>query len=332
MKGNLLHVTRLDTIKMGAEQSCIVSIKEGALQDPVRKMSGGKIIRHDQYVRELFLPIGVKSIMLDELNGNVIIELSAKILGEKYPELINKNNSEEVLDNLSCEAVEFNTKVLLESAWCGRVDIVDDLKVQGQAADYFDALYICGSSNKYAVSLFPKESILFQNKSKSVNESIIFYDKHVQVQRDPNSHLIDPEVFKSVLRVEQRISRFAKIRDTFRLPKHNPPMLTDILESSYLHNLEMLQKLKLVTPESMQLYPEGMRFDQIVKMKGMEQILTELNFDMNKTKMYIERHVRGNINSYLTKYRALRTSMLSESTGIEPKHLISEIEELLQAA
>jgi hypothetical protein len=212
------------------------------------------------------------------------------------------------------------------------VDIVDDLVVERDPSDYISAFSISGASNRYKIIQYGQNGVLFKNKAKTFHESMMIYDKSIEMQR--NTHLlqwIDPEVFRNMLRVEQRVSRFRPLREKFRLPD-GKPMFKDILNSTFLHNFEMYKKLRMTPPDLDELYPSSMKLNQIEKIEGRKRLIAMLDYDMDKIRIFLQTHVKGNISAYMQRYRALRASMLSEKTGIEPEHLIAEIGELLKVA
>lgn len=331
MPGDLRHTTRVDTVKMIADRNCVNYIKAEALLDDEKRTSGNQTLRHIRPLNPTVLPYGVKSVELDIQNDSVVVEFSSKILKEKYPECINRNTVEEALTNLSCDAIQFNTIRLLENARCGRIDVTDDLRVTHDVPDYVAALSICGACNRFEIIPYSRESILFRNKAKSFHESISFYGKFEEIQNDPICEWIGSYIFRNVLRAEQRIISFRKIREKFKLPDGDP-MFQDILESTYLHNFEMFQKLKMTIPDLVELYPEGISLNQIEKTEGRKRIVAMFDYDVNKLRAFLQWRVKGNIRAYLKIYKAIRTEMLSENAGLEPEHLISEIGKLLRAA
>jgi hypothetical protein len=174
-----------------------------------------------------------------------IWEISAKLLGKSYKDLIYSGNIDMVIGKinssgiLKVKPVEFMDSVVVISA-----DITRDIPCQ-DVSEVLDALSVCAISKNYTRTLYEhggiKETVLFSRKSKP-KRSVSFYDKQKELKLPKNKSLralIYPDTFKGILRMECRFKHIDEFRDVFGpLGKNKFPYLKDLLCHSanpYVH-------------------------------------------------------------------------------------------------
>lgn len=203
-----------------------------------------------------------------------IIKISAKILNEKYHELINKNNISRVIENInSIGIIEIDESEFLENSHILSVDITKDLLVPEDKKEIFNLVQILTHDKKY-YSGEKTAYCSFNSKNKRRGERVIIYDKYKELLRKNNAELIQKiniERFKNILRVEAQLSRSTAIKKhlAFCMTKDNKLPLNRLLDVSHLRIIAILNKI-IPVKVNKQLFSNVTREDE--KCKPMEYI------------------------------------------------------------
>jgi hypothetical protein len=152
------------------------------------------------------------------------IGFSAKILGRRYPELINKNNIRECLYLLTseypiCEEIDIEN-VLLE-AKCNRLEVTQDLKLDLQKPDFQNINNLVVDTKKWK-TLTGNNGFVKKNGfgvMRSKGESIILYGKGTEMNLKKNAAFVTENqldgIFDGMTRVEAKLNNRKAIRDRF---------------------------------------------------------------------------------------------------------------------
>jgi hypothetical protein len=308
-----------------------------------------KTMEGDLLSRKLVLSkqsyLGLKNIELFYLGKDTIaegvIELSAKILKQNYYDLINKNTIEQVVDNLnSYNFVKFNKYRFLDTAEVCRADVTENLKVSKAIEEYISLLQTCNINYKYRVEKYRNEAIVFKKNVLSYKERMIFYDKYKELLRDTvEAKLLDIEKFRNVLRCENNITSFERLRKNFDL-QGEKIFFKDLLESKKQVNYETFSKIisgnnDLLMKMNSEEF-QKMTLWQIEKRLGQEFIIASFDFDLNKVFEFLKSKNKSRPQAYncFRQYKRVWQEMRMKTQGITDRfdEAIEEIKELLRVA
>jgi DNA-binding phage protein len=332
---------KLDTVKFKVDNQSIDSIDlYNYWRKPLHK---GDVYYDTSYSINPNL-LGLKSIQHQPDKDKTIIEISAKILGLKYGELININTIEESIKRINdTNLINLNINKALDSAMLLRCDATENLRVSKDVQEYLDHAHRLRVNTKYQVDEYkmPKNSgVVFKGKQSSFRERQIMYDKFKDmVYNKSNQELRQimtyPQIekhFKGVLRVESNFASLAKIREYM-----STDSLVKALESNSNPNLRILDKItsKVEMPELFNMY-DDLALRDVERRIGREGIIKHLKYDMGLINKYLSTKVKGNISRYKASYRDILYEMLQskDDTNQPGKKdiYIEEIRQLLKAS
>jgi hypothetical protein len=297
-----------------------------------------QILKQKRVLSSDYKVIGLKNI--EVTTNNLLIELSAKILKENYYEGINKNTVSQMVDNINgCKSIKLNTNKFLDSAKVLRCDVTDNLKVKNNVNDYLSLLNTYKVNSDYLVSFYNRKagsSIVFDRNVKSYKERLTLYDKEKEIYRDKELiKLFDQEAlnrFNNVLRCEQNIVSFSKIREKLHI---NSIDLKDVLNSKELVNYNTFTN---ITKENKALTLFNSYKDKdlkyIIRLYGMRFFIELFEYDFSLIKQLIREHYNGNACSYWYKnFAILMREMKQEKKNYNSAmEAINEISDLLKVA
>lgn len=135
----------------------------------------------DQYYKE-----GLKQVEVDQLNGLVKLELSAKILDDQYYDLINLNTIDRVIDQINRTGIIQLDGSFIDSAGCHRVDATNNIDIRSLGLDQASiqrALLSSAIGTGYDVEV-PKKSLtsIFSKGSTGKKTRQIFYYKDIELK------------------------------------------------------------------------------------------------------------------------------------------------------
>lgn len=329
---------RLDSCKFLTDFEVIEDIKLQHFDSEIKVNGANELLKQKRVLSSDYKVIGLKNI--EVTTNNLIIELSAKILKENYYEGINKNTVSQMVDNINgCKSIKLNTNKFIDSAKVLRCDVTDNLKVKNNVNDYLSLLNTYKVNSDYLVSFYNRKagsSIVFDRNVKSYKERLTLYDKEKEIYRDRELiKLFDQEAlnrFNNVLRCEQNIVSFSKIREKLHI---NSIDLKDVLNSKELVNYNTFTN---ITKENKALTLFNSYKDKdlkyIIRLYGMRFIIKAFEYDFSLIKQLIREHYNGNACSYWYKnFAILMREMKQEKKNYNSAmEAINEISDLLKVA
>lgn len=292
--------------------------------------------------------VGLNSINYNNLDHSLTLQLSAKILGENYFDLININTIEQVFDKINkSNLIEVDTSKL-NCFKIHSVDFTNNIKGPHAPHDYIQALQLMSLNSKYKVDVYRgkgeqnnKNGIVFRGQQKSFKERCIMYHKFDEIKKDKRflKSLHQPlkviNEFNGVLRPEMNLCSHSKIRE-YSLTDNT---LISVLNSKAVNpNYKLFQKIKSHSGVQTDLFSfnPDVPLYQLEKRYGQEKIIADCNFDTTLIRDFIKKHTgkNSNISSYLKRYREIANEILSKKTpaGQNENEIILELENLLAVA
>ena len=327
---------------------CFDSIKLEVSNDCLRKRKGSHYIKRVdfdynkepinqfEYLNEQRL--GLKSVRIKQ--ESTIIEVSAKILKEKYFDLINKNNVEEAIDKINeTGLIEFDKNEFLDTALVHKADITNNLRPKTAINQIISNLSILSAGKKYKVKPY-QTGISIIAKAKSNSERLILYDKYLELKKNNKSNnelkkYIEVEQFKRVLRVESNFRSYKNIRESFGIEKGERIYFKDILTSERKINYDIF--CKMFDMNEIESIEEKAKIIEILKepklsktykILGQRELLKIFDDDIGIIGGYIRSKVKGNISSYIKELKEVKK--LYDYVDLEID-IVDEVRRLLAA-
>lgn len=326
----------LDSNKLEISIDSLRDYREDAfLCAPVRDKATGVLLSDKERLKGERSVLGLKSIEINKKLGKIVLETSAKILHEKYYDLININNIEQVVSNINQTGlIELDTNEFIETANVLRTDFTNNLRVTKDIQKYLIDLEVFAQNAKYKVEPY-KTGIAISAKAKSNNERLILYDKEQELYKGKENrelmNYVKPEQFRGVLRVEGNYRKFSNIRTAFSLQSKEPIKLLRLLESKENVNYKMFDKVfDTSLPQTvegltlMEMTNSNRKLREINKQIADERVLELCKYDMELVRKFVKTKVKGNISSYIRHY----TKVLARMKNRKLKNDFSSIEEI----
>jgi hypothetical protein len=288
--------------------------------------------------------IGLKTVELIGERG--VIEFSAKVLRERYHELISIGNIEEVIACVNgVGAFTLDANRFLDQAEVCRFDCTTDLHVTGDVGDYLQSLRVYGALLwNWETTPYKRTGFVFKKKVSSYHERVLFYDKYTEVIKDKYREVLNPDRFENVIRVETNHTDLKHIRKRFNL-NSGAVRLMEVLASKENVNLKLFTSI-VDSPDIVEarkrfdlLRSGGEQLKYIEKRKGMEGIIRDCNYDMLLIRLFLRSTVKGSINRYYNRYQECLADMIARGEGNEQTQAeffdtdhIEEMRELLKVA
>jgi len=283
--------------------------------------------------------IGLKSVAYDNYKQCAVVDLSAKILKERYFDLITPNTVERVFEEVNkYSPITFTIPMAMEIARVRAMDCTNNLRVEEDPQRYVDALYQVRANERYNVTFHREHGnsgVVMSGKQKTFKERQIIYVKSFDLLRD--KRMTKEPYFDAVLRdhngilrVESNYTSFDRIR---KCTGSADLLLKTVLNSTEHPNLSLFNKITSRIPDNqLMLHLErgkfaGMTLHQIEKRIGMEGIIRELDFDMVRISHFINTaRSKGSKNSkVIRQYRNLLTEIMpTEGNVIQLRNLLIE--------
>lgn len=280
---------------------------------------------------------GLKSIVLDNLNHTLQVELSAKILGNNYPKGLNINTIIQAVETINKTGiVSINQNKLIETAEVLRCDVTDNIKPEVSAEVIYKTLAALPIAKKYHVDLFNTKSnqgVVWKGNQKTVRDRQIFYTKLIEIQRDKhfkgNTSILKD--FKGVIRVESNHAQFKQLNKFFGSRK-----LIDILSSDVKLNHDIFSRITEKSNDvDLRLFSqfEGMKFSEIRNYIGDKGIIDMCNNDWEKIQLFVRVYNPNNYkgrHGYMNKIKGLYNQLNTQTKQVD-LNLITHIKQLLAA-
>ena len=173
------------------------------------------------------------------IDNKCIIEVSAKVLGDRYPELINMNNIRYCFDQINALGVcKLNIDGVLNDCQLISCDVTKDISDINMPEKL--ALKSCLKNfNKFQVQKYTNSGFAVTNMVKTKNRKIrlIFYDKHKELLKAANTdflNMVDDknellDYFDTRFRIEANIKTVSQIKSLFHTVDNR---LISVLNSS----------------------------------------------------------------------------------------------------
>ena len=210
----------LDKIKIVAPLECIAVTKQDAFET---KIKNGELISMSHTQTNPYMLY----VEVDYEDGETVIEFSGKILMDRYPELINKDNFNYCIERIN--AVGFcaiDKDVIRKYGRACVVDVTKDVRLQ-DASGLSEWLRINISNHrKYLARHIGSNLVIEKNvKTRGYKRRLTVYDKEKELQRVENrdfiSYLHDQDsllsYFKGKVRFEFNLNSRQAIRETLNI-------------------------------------------------------------------------------------------------------------------
>ncbi|MBN1997008.1 hypothetical protein JW935_05605 [candidate division KSB1 bacterium] len=302
-------MNKIDTLKMGLSTNALVSYNKCCFQtNDVREPNGmeNRILKLSDQIHSL----GISSICIDWGKNKITVEVSAKILKEKYGQLINRYTFGDFVGAVNTSGIiKIDGNKLLNESEIYRVDVCENLRLEEELALYKNALAIrVMQDTKYEVRDYKSDGLVITPKNKTDNLRIVIYPKFKELTLARNRELrkyIDIEQFQSVLRIEVNIRKYAACRKLFDLEKGKSPCLSDILLSKKPVLMDLLNPYLEVNEDQKNITIPQLLFEgnkkpsEKIKQAGMMVILDCFGNDLLKVKNWLKSTVTHNPGRHL---------------------------------
>ncbi|MBN2001507.1 hypothetical protein JW935_28450 [candidate division KSB1 bacterium] len=302
-------MNKIDTLKMGLSTVALVSYNKCCFQtNDVREPNGmeNRILKLSDQIQSL----GISSVCIDWGKNKMTVEVSAKILKEKYAQLINRNTFGDFVSAVNSSGImKIDADKLLNESEIYRVDVCENVHLDKELELYKNAIATrVMQDTKYEVREYKGEGLVFTPKNKTDNLRIVIYPKYKELTMARNRELrkyMDIEQFQNVLRIEVNIRKYAACRKLFDIEKGKPPCLADILLSEKPVLIDLLDPYLEVNKEQKKMDIPQLLFEgnkkpsEKIKRAGMMVILDCFGNDLLKVKSWLKSTVKHNPGRHL---------------------------------
>jgi hypothetical protein len=173
-----------------------------------------------------------------QFDNKGIIEVSAKVLGDRYPELINKNNIHYCFERINAIGIcELDIEGIIAESKLISCDIT--LDINGLVLPDSNTIKTCLKNiNKYEVQKYTNCGLTVTKKVKTKNRQVrlSFYDKYKDMDKASNTDFLSSlddkyalqDYFKDRMRIEANVKTVSQIRE---LCKTDDNGLMEVLNS-----------------------------------------------------------------------------------------------------
>jgi len=319
-------MNRFDSLKLWIHGSCLKVKPEfvGAL-NPVL-VNGYSTNRQ---ILEKGFPPGLNLIEIvfeSHVPVRFIISVSAKILNERYPELITAENFSSVLSVLSLY-LHFDPSEFLEFCEVLSCHVTANVPIKNSISTYLLPL-ACLAPPDFRMfhyknvevkfedlaqgELKDLETVSFRKAAMNGKDRIwmTFYDKAAEMRRKRKGRFYRKvenfekmhEFFKGHLRVELQLASFSRIRKAFKLRPGNIRLL-DLLNSKEKPLYEYFRRIRGNVFSATEHYDPDISFSRLQKLKAMDAIISDFGFDMPLIKNFLKERIKGNPKIVFENYR-----------------------------
>lgn len=301
------------------------------------------------------LPKGLNKVVI-EPSGSLRIEMSSKILKSNYLQGITENTIEQVWDSIQkIDCVRSFPKDLIQYSSILKCDCSTVLYLDQPISPIIDAFHFYPINPKYRVhDVYTGESLRYKHTGSSVSESILFYDKRIEMNKkekgDPsflNSVLSKVDPKKNLLRVETNFTKYSDLRNVFKVKnninyvgvsligvlqsKENP--LVKIYDKVMVSNNESILESRLFTEDKINDL-KGKTFEKINSEVGLETIILDNQKDLKRIREYYKM-LDVSKSSISNNIPRIKEIILKLNQGYDTKsnfERVKEIRELLKVA
>ncbi|MDP1880694.1 MAG: hypothetical protein Q8K60_07120, partial [Parachlamydiaceae bacterium] len=245
---------------------------------------------------------GLNSIWINQ-GTNVYIEVSAKSLKAKYHEGININNVEQMFKNInSTGLVTINIKDALDTAKITSYLHVWALIPVNEKIEEYLRDFSLAVNHGFLSRIFKYNGVKIISKVDRINQSMIFYNKFLELLLNPSDIILDNyelEFFLNQLRVELQLMNKESIQKAFGI-RSKDILLVDILNSKVNVLLEAFNErydfIKLPKVSNVALDPK-ISMQETLKTLGMRALINDNHGDLHLVGKIMKSKSKGNISA-----------------------------------
>lgn len=286
---------------------------------------------------------GFNRVTIDNLQNEIIIEGSAKVLKSNYYDGISLNTFEQLHYELTRHKLIDISQDNLLKAQMFTLDCTVNLELNDIRQSVRATVEHGSMSSNYIVKNFTKGSnfgFTAIRDVKSYKERSTGYNKLMEVINTNSKFAKDyPEAIKrfnpNTLRFESNFANFQHVRDHFKVTSNT---LGAILNSQENVNLKMFERI-IHGGKQLELFSdayENLKFHDIIKEIGYKGFLEKFNYNLNAAKTFISvKYPRRKSSDPGARYKKIIEQKYAELTK-DQRHFnnqfISEITEKLKTA
>lgn len=281
---------------------------------------------------------GFNRVTIDNLQNEIIIEGSAKILKSNYYDGISLNTFEQLHHELTRHKLIDISQDNLLKAQMFTLDCTVNLELNDIKQSVRATVEHGSISSNYKIDTFLSHGNygFVATRKVKYKERMTGYSKLMEVSNTDSKFAKDcPEAIKrfnvNTLRLESNFASFKHVRDHFKVTSNN---LGSILNSQENVNLKMYDRV-IKAGKQLELFNDayyGLGLPELLKEMGIKTFFAQFNNDLNLAKQFVKIRFNRNIHSY---YYKMLNEMYAKLT-IDQRHFnnqfISEITEKLKTA
>lgn len=301
---------RLDTIHLYADADILRNMNaDHFIREIQQNTKNDNYSKCNMVSKSIGIP-GLNQIVHDELNNQLRIKLSAKILGPDYFNLININTIDQVADTINRSGIIEIDKSKIDQLYLNSLDVTNNLNCGYTPDQVIQALNTI-SNHRYIIDPYQDKNnctgIVFRGRVKTYKERQIIYDKHTEIKNDQKLLKTIPDQnqflqrFENISRVECNITSHKRIRQIFRTDNN----LVNVLNSESTPNYQLFEKIKKNNGFQSELFElsESQKLYEIEKLYGRIYIAEQLNYDIKLIRIFLRKHLTAkNISRYVREY------------------------------
>lgn len=333
---------RLDSfkIKLPIEQINSIDLSNHKAKHlPISETFGGKekIIQDKIIVSNL--DHGFNRVTIDNLQNEIIIEGSAKILKSNYYDGISLNTFEQLHHELTRhKLIDVSQDNLLKSQMF-TLDCTVNLELKDIKQSVRATVEHGSINSNYTLKNFSKSGhfgFVATRDVKTYKERMTGYSKLMEVSNTDSKFAKEcPEAIKrfnlNTLRLESNFASFKNVRDHFKVTSNN---LGSILNSHENVNLKMYDRL-IHAGKQLELFADNydnLSLPEILKEIGIKTFFAQFNNDLKAAKQFVKIRFNRNIHSYYYKMLNEMYAKLSKDQREYNNRFIQEITDKLKTA
>jgi len=268
-----------------------------------------------------------------QFDSKGIIEVSAKVLGDRYPELINKNNIHYIFERINALGIcELDIDGIISESKLISCDIT--LDIDGVALPDSNTIKTCLKNiNKFEVQKYTNCGLTVTKKVKTKNRQVrlSFYDKYKDMDKASNMDFLSSlddkyalrSYFKDRMRIEANVKTVSQIKE---LCKTDDNDLMEVLNSPAKILLEIFDSifdLPGLTEEVMNEKQSLFAYRKLSELKD-ALLVKACDNDPGQIDLVLNNCLSPNTNKgkYKNKLVKLIMAMPKENKNVQALHLI----------
>lgn len=254
----------------------------------------------------------------DLKDNELVIEITGKILGARYSELINHTNIRQCLDNINALGLcSLNTEAILNEGGVVKADVTIDAEYPDMPS-LTKEIQSCVKNNERYNAYKEGDNFIVEKKVKTKNRKLrlTIYDKEKEMNLSENKRWLYSfghaaadrmmNYFKGKVRFEMNLNSIKAIKDSLQLRDNS---LTSVMSSDYNPIMPFLDKVLLDNAEARTAKTMGdmARIALMEKynydLKAIERLAKEIRDRNNKST-----NLSQTLKPYHQLYNALHTN------------------------